>query len=199
MIENHGYKLEHCRKNCKKAAKDWSELNLDLESTLNELELKPTLEEKFDKVHYHHIPKVVIAGCPNGCSQPQIRDIGIVGYLTPKLTDNPCVECLLCVDACLENALAWANNEIVLESSKCVSCGECIRVCPTERIGAAESGWTIHLGGRLGRHPKFAKVVGKEQTEEAVIKKIKEVLIDYIHNGKPEERLSQFLERYTDQ
>jgi dissimilatory sulfite reductase (desulfoviridin) alpha/beta subunit len=196
MIENPGYKLEHCRKNCTKAAQGWSELYQELEQTLNELNLMLTLEERFNTVNFHHIPKIVLAGCPNGCSQPQIRDIGISGYATPKITDNPCSGCQACINFCLEKALTWENEEVILDPTLCVSCGDCIRACSTGKIESGEVGWVFHLGGRLGRHPQLGRISGREHSKEAVIVRIKKILEDYIENGLPEERLSRFLSRH---
>ena len=38
---------------------------------------------------FHHDFRVTLAECPNACSQPQIKDIGIIGAATPLLTDRP--------------------------------------------------------------------------------------------------------------
>lgn len=195
MAESQGYKLDHCRRNCPKATRDWSELYPALIDMLNKLNLLSTLEERFQTVHYHHIPKIVIAGCPNGCSQPQIKDIGICGYVTPEITENPCYECGRCIDSCLENALSWKNGQVCLEPTLCISCGDCIRACPSGRITSGESGWVFYLGGRLGRHPRLGIITGREHHDEAVVRRIRKILMEYIENGVSEERLTRFLDR----
>lgn len=195
MTESPGYKLEHCRKHCVKSCQDWSELFDQLEQVLKDLDIPTHLTKRFQQVHYHHIPKIALAGCPNGCSQPQIRDIGISGYLTPKLTDNFCSGCQVCVNSCLENALTWENEEVVLEPNLCLNCGDCIRACTTGRIAPGESGWVLHFGGRLGRHPQLARFASIEKNTADVIKRIQSILEDYLENALPAERLNQFLDR----
>jgi anaerobic sulfite reductase subunit C len=195
MTANPGYKLEYCRKNCPKSTQDWSELYFELEKMLNELDLATYLTKSFHQVHYHNTPKIALAGCPNGCSQPQIKDIGISGYLSPKMTDNFCSGCKACLDSCLEKALSWTNEEVRLDHNLCLECGDCIRACPTGKIISGESGWKIYLGGHLGRHPQFAKISGKEKTDKDVIHRIKVLLKDYLENALPSEKFNHFLNR----
>lgn len=195
MIENAGYKLEHCRKHCVKSSQDWSELYAQLEQLLKDLDIPTHLAKRFNQVQYHYIPKIALAGCPNGCSQPQIRDIGISGYLTPKMTDNICSGCHRCINSCIENALTWENKKVVLDSKLCLNCGDCIRACTTGRIAPGDSGWIFHLGGRLGRHPQLARIAGIENDNEEVINKIKNIFEDYFENALPEERLNRYLDR----
>lgn len=188
------YNLEHCRKHCSKAAQDWTEFYQELEEALNELNLLETLEERFQPFHFHHIPKIALAGCPNGCSQPQIKDLGVTGFITPQHSENFCSGCQACVSVCLEQALTW-KDDIFLQSDLCLSCGECIRVCPTGKITSKESGWKLSIGGRLGRHPQIAKWVGHAETGEEVKNWILGILQDYKEEGLKEERLTRYLDR----
>lgn len=197
MIENTGYILEHCRQNCTKSAQDWKEFYHDLKNILEELDLPKHLNRIFQQIHYHHIPKIALAGCPNGCSQPQIKDIGISGYLRPKITNELCSGCKACIDSCLENALNWKGEEAELNYNFCLECGDCIRACPTGRIASEEAGWLIHLGGRLGRHPQLGKISGREKSNTEVIIRLEAILKDYLENALPGERLNHFLQRQT--
>lgn len=195
MTSNPGYRLEHCRKQCVKSCQDWSELYDQLEQVLKDLNISIHMAKRFNNVHYHHIPSIALAGCPNGCSQPQIRDIGISGYVTPKLMDKFCSGCQVCINSCLEKALTWKNEKVVLDPNLCLKCGTCIRACTTGRIEPDESGWVLHLGGRLGRHPQLARIAGIERNNIDVIHRILSILEDYLENALPTERLNQFLDR----
>lgn len=195
MAENPGYKLEHCRKHCVKSSQDWSELYDQLEQVLKELNIPVHLAKHSQKAQYHHILKIALAGCPNGCSQPQIRDIGISGYLTPKLTNSFCSGCQACINSCLENALTWKHEGVVLNSNLCMNCGDCVRTCTTGRIEPGEFGWVLHLGGRLGRHPQLARIASIEKNNVDIIHRIQSILEEYLENALPTERLNQFLDR----
>ena len=164
MIDHPGFVLEHCRRNCGKSAQDWSLLHQQLEQMLKNLDLLSHLKQKFPVIHYHHLPKISIAGCPNACSQPQ------------------------------EGALSW-QGELEFEPTKCIGCGDCVRSCPTDKILPGESGWTLHLGGRLGRHPQLARLSREKLQTSELPRIIGRILEDYIDNGLPQERLTHFLDR----
>ena len=194
-MQQKGFQLEHCRSNCPKLARNWNSLYQVLNNKLNELNLFESLEDKFRPVLHHHLPKVSLAGCPNGCSHPNIKDFGISGYMTPKITNTPCSGCKTCIASCLEKAISWQSNGITIDHTLCLSCGNCQTVCPTGTLTSGESGWTLRLGGRIGRHPQFAKLAGQVTTDQEVVDWVTETMLRYIKEGGPQERLTHFLER----
>lgn len=196
MIKKPGYILEHCRPNCPRVAKDWQVLQKQLEISLDSLEQAEVLADKIEPLQYHHIIKISTAGCPNGCSQPLIKDFGITGYVTPKITDKPCLTCGACVKSCQEKALSLSDGKLSINTTLCLSCGDCLRACPTGTLSVSENGWILYLGGRVGRHPHFAESVSKAIQEEDVVKWVTHTLKEYIKHRHPHERLSNYLERY---
>jgi len=194
-VKHTGFQLEHCRSNCPKSARNWHTLYEALTTNLTSLNLYQTIEDKFSPVLHHHIPKICLAGCPNGCSHPNIKDFGISGYVIPRITDAPCIGCNECIRSCLEMAITWTLSGIAIDHSRCLSCGDCQRVCPSGTLAAGESGWTLRLGGRVGRHPQLAKSAGQVQTDEEVLTWVLDTILRYIENGQPQERLTHFLER----
>lgn len=100
--------------------------------------------------------KAAISGCPNSCSQPQIQDIGIVGYRKPKVIDGKCIQCGLCGQSCVLD-LIEIDSEARIEIDSCIGCGKCIEVCPSGSIVELEKGYRILVGGRLGKLPQLAK------------------------------------------
>ncbi len=46
--------------------------------------------------------------------------------------------CTKCIDACIEDAISIAGNEIDLDPERCVNCGACIAVCPNDVMSALE-------------------------------------------------------------
>ncbi|NMA68865.1 MAG: 4Fe-4S dicluster domain-containing protein [Desulfitobacterium sp.] len=194
MTKKKSYILEHCRKNCSKTSTDWSALYEELEEILQNMDLDQLINKLFPVLHHHHRPKITLAGCPNGCSQPQIKDIGISGYVNPQFTDEECIGCKICIDACREQALFW-QNKVILEPGLCIGCGDCFRNCPTGTIVAGERGWNLLLGGRLGRRPQLACLVETGLDSQGVLEKVQEILEAYQKDALPGERLSQFLDR----
>jgi anaerobic sulfite reductase subunit C len=194
-VQHTGFQLEHCRPNCPKSARNWHGLYETLTKNLTSLNLYQTLEDRFSPVLNHHILKIGLAGCPNGCSHPNIKDFGISGYVIPIITDALCTGCNECVRACLEKAITWNPSGIIIDYFRCLSCGDCQRVCPSGTLTAGESGWSLSLGGRVGRHPQFAKFIGNVQTDEEVLSWVSDTILRYISKGQPLERLTHFLER----
>ncbi|TGE31285.1 4Fe-4S dicluster domain-containing protein [Desulfosporosinus sp. Sb-LF] len=194
-MQQKGFEIEHCRPNCPKAARHWHDLSEELTLNLNELNLRQTLEKKFTPVHHHHLPKVCLAGCPNGCSHPNIKDFGISGYVFPRITDSPCSGCGACVRSCLERAITMKPNGIIIDNTRCLSCGDCQSICPSGTLTSGESGWTLRYGGRVGRHPKFGKSAGQVSTDQQVVAWIIDTMLRFIKEGHPQERLTHFLER----
>lgn len=43
----------------------------------------------------------------------------------------------------------------MVDYNKCVYCGQSIRVCPIDAKVAELQGYTIFVGGNVGRHPQF--------------------------------------------
>lgn len=64
-------------------------------------------------IKIHHQFRIAVADCPNACSKPQIRDIGIIGAGEPVLTDAPYSLCESCVQTCREKAIVvnfWSST-----------------------------------------------------------------------------------------
>lgn len=193
-MQQTGFLLEHCRPNCPKSARNWNNLFEALTTNLAELNIHEMLEKKFGSVLHHHLPKICLAGCPNGCSQPDIKDFSITGYVIPQITDAPCLECSACVHSCIEKAITVQPKGIIIDHNRCLSCGNCQSVCPSGTLTKGENGWKLRIGGRVGRHPRFATSVGQVLTDDEVVAWVTEIILHYINNEQPQERLTHFLE-----
>jgi len=108
---------------------------------------------------FHHRFSIVIAGCPNACSRPQIVDVGLIGASRPEVTDEKCALCGECLEICRENAISLEQGTALIDDAACLSCGQCIRVCPTGTLKESAAGYRVLLGGKLGRHPRLATMV----------------------------------------
>lgn len=119
----------------------------------------------------HHAFSVSLSDCPNACSQPQIKDVGIIAAATPVLTDRACIMCGSCENVCREYAVSvdTCGETPVIDREKCISCGKCIAVCPTGKIDAGMSGYRVMIGGKLGRHPRLADVLPGIHDDDMVL------------------------------
>jgi dissimilatory sulfite reductase (desulfoviridin) alpha/beta subunit len=149
------------------------------------------------EIRFHHEFKITVSDCPNACSQPQIKDIGIIAAKTPKLTDTECTRCLGCVRTCKENAIYLEEPDAapIVDLSQCVACGQCIAVCPTGTLALNKQGYRILLGGKLGRHPRLAKELPGIFTEEEALAIIARCVSCYKTKSQGGERFADLLAR----
>lgn len=142
---------------------------------------------------FHHEFRTSISECPNACSQPQIKDIGILGASLPKVTDTPCIACGACEEVCKENAIVVQAEEgkAVIDFQLCVKCGKCITGCPTGTIAEEKKGFRIQLGGKLGRHPRLASEISGLFTEDEVLEVVRKCIDFYKINSTDGKRFSE--------
>jgi dissimilatory sulfite reductase (desulfoviridin) alpha/beta subunit len=174
-----GYQLETCfgPRGCPNRANISDPLIQKLETVLQEQDLLGFLKNTVTgELKLHHEFKVTVADCPNACSQPQIKDIGIIGATLPEITDETCSLCEACLDACRENAIELENLSPQIDFDLCLKCGKCVAVCPTGTLAAACSGYRVQLGGKLGRHPKLARELPAVFSEEEVLQILKDCI-----------------------
>ncbi len=196
-----GFRVETCfgPAGCKNRAVDDEHLAQDLEQMLAQKDILGFLKKMIDgPLKMHNEFKVTIADCPNGCSRPQISDVGIIGAAVPMLNKEQCNLCGQCEEVCKEGAILLDKDsgpKFIME--KCLYCGECIRACPAEALQAEIQGYRIMVGGRLGRRPKLAQELpGIYSHSEAV--KLSEACVDlYMAECVNGERFGEVIDRTT--
>lgn len=157
-----GYQLDTCfgPSGCPNAITPSDDLVGRLEQTLIRADILGFLKSKgIEDLKFHHEFRVTVADCPNACSQPQIKDIGIVSARKPALSEALCTACEACVEACRESAITIDTDtpRPSIDMKRCLACGHCIPVCPTQTLVADVTGYRVQLGGKLGRHPQLAR------------------------------------------
>ena len=191
-----GYQLDTCfgASGCPNRANSSDKLLERIERFLKEEDLLGFLKQQVkEELKFHHEFRVTLADCPNACSQPQIKDIGIIGASLPVLTDETCTLCEACVDECRENAIALQKekSQPKINYDLCLACGKCIEACPTGTIVAGKKGFRVQLGGKLGRHPQLAKELPGIYSEDEVIDIVKDCITFYKENSKQGERFAE--------
>lgn len=148
----------------------------------------------------HKTFTVSLAGCPHECSQPLVRDFGVIGrsFVIREYGEGPesiCTECGDCVDSCREDALQLIGGEPDIDYAGCIGCGDCVRACDKNLLVGERSGYTVVIGGRLGRHPQFAQEVMLLGSEDEVDASLRICLKRYMTDSEEGERFSDFLNR----
>ena len=138
------------------------------------------LGRKLDKKYFgrftKHKFKVSVAGCPNSCVFPQLRDFGFMAVIRPEILDN-CTGCEVCVKACPVECITMNEDKLaVIDYSRCTDCGVCNRCCPFDAIGERAKGYNIHVGGNVGKFPRFANKIAEFLDEENALKALDNTL-----------------------
>lgn len=193
-----GYQIETCfgPSGCPNRAIISDQLISRIETDVKKQDLLGFLKQSVEgDLKFHHEFRITLADCPNACSQPQIKDIGIIGACAPVVTGEPCTLCEACVDACREDAIRIdAKIETpVVDNHLCLKCGKCIPACPTGTLAQGKKGFRVQLGGKLGRHPQLARELPGIYDENTVMEIIKDCLRFYKDNSKYGERFGQIL------
>ncbi|MDY6790049.1 MAG: 4Fe-4S binding protein [Thermodesulfobacteriota bacterium] len=191
-----GYQLDTCfgASGCPNRANKGDKLLKRIEALVKEEDLLGFLKQQVKgDLKFHHEFRITLADCPNACSQPQIKDIGIIGASQPVLTDEACTLCEACVDACRENAITLQkeNNRPDIDDDRCLACGKCMEACPTGTISTGKIGFKVQLGGKLGRHPQLAKQLPGIYSEDEVLDIIKNCIIFYKGHSKQGQRFAE--------
>jgi len=189
------YIIECCR-NCPNSLLDLEYVAALVKEVFDAADFNLRQRERLqtDRPLHHQIFRVGIAGCPNSCSQPQIKDFGIQGQLIPQSAEG-CVFCGKCVLACPDGAITMTDSGPDINRNMCLNCGICIRKCPSGALRAAGTGFRLLAGGKLGRRPRLATpepdIADEYQVKEYLSQKLELLL----QEGKPGERLGQLLEK----
>jgi dissimilatory sulfite reductase (desulfoviridin) alpha/beta subunit len=196
--EMRGYQLDTCfgPSGCPNRAIENDTLMPRIQALLDAADLLGFLKDTVTgKLRFHHELRVSVADCPNACSQPQIKDIGIIGACRPRLTENECTRCEACADACREGVISLPDQADgpTIDDTGCIACGKCVAVCPTGTIAHGRTGYRVQLGGKLGRHPRLAMELPGIYDEDAVIGIVRDCINFYKTNSRNGERLAELL------
>lgn len=179
-----GYQIDSCfgPNGCPNRANAADRLMDEVERMLKKEDLLTFIQQSVKgELKFHHEFRVTLADCPNACSQPQIKDIGIIGAAVPQVTGQECSQCEACIDACKEEAvlLNAAGPGPEIDYERCLACGQCMAVCPTGTLSTGCGGFRVQLGGKLGRHPQLARELPGIYTEEQVLAIVRDCLALY--------------------
>jgi len=191
-----GYQIDTCfgPGGCPNRTVQSEELLEKIEHLMASADLLSFLKQQVKTdLKFHHEFRISLAECPNACSQPQIKDIGIIGAVTPEVTTHPCSLCVACEETCPDQAIVLnsANEKPEIEMQACMLCGKCIAVCPTGTLAEHKRGFRVQLGGKLGRHPQLARELPGIHSQEQVLDIINACITFYKNNSREGKRFAQ--------
>lgn len=195
-----GYQVERCfgESGCPNRAVADEGLTARIEALLQSKDIKSFLKARVEgPLKLHHEFRVSVSDCPNGCSRPQIVDLGLIGARIPHVTSTPCTQCGACVETCREGAIQLPQGEESprIDLGKCVACGQCIAVCPSETIQECSCGYRILVGGKLGRHPQLARDLGRIYPPDEALEMVERCIEHYLRHNRAGERFGEILNR----
>jgi len=163
------------------------------------LSLAREIDKKYFGLGGHpHKFKIGITGCPNSCIKPQENDLGIMGRLRKNFLKESCTYCGLCAEVCPVGAIKVDKEKqtIVFDAKKCIGCGGCVYSCPTNAWQKRDEGYTIFVGGKMGKFPVLGvKAFDFIDTKNKVLEIIEKTLAFFKLEGVAGERFRETLDR----
>ncbi|MBU1156829.1 MAG: 4Fe-4S binding protein [Proteobacteria bacterium] len=186
--------LESCRaklSGCPNALMDTDPWREALEAWLVANQVSERLRAKVegDQVLFHHKLRLSLAGCPNGCSRPQIADLALVGTVSPVFDPDDCTACGACAAVCPDGAIAVAET-VSWDQDQCLGCLGCAQSCPTGAVSLGPVEARVLMGGKLGRHPHLAREVARVGSPEQAGALMGRAIDDYIEHAPQGERFA---------
>lgn len=189
-----GWRIEACRGcegGCPNALTGIEPLRLKIETILrHSARIAPDQLLPKGQAHAQRPLRVALAACPNACSQPQVRTIGLIASVRPHRVTVDCTGCSQCAAVCREAALDATPGTARLDATRCVGCGQCATVCAHGALDLRPLGFRLLVGGRLGRHPRFGVewpgLLQPAQVPEAVGR----ILAEWVCNARDREPLA---------
>jgi len=159
-------------------------------------ELAAELDALYFRRQAPHKWKIGISGCANNCSKPVENDIGVMGGVLPGWDRAVCSSCKLCVSICPTQAISQREKDFVLDKEKCLLCGLCISNCPSSAWTARKTGYTLYLGGTMGKKPRLGtKAKALIESKDELLLYVKRAFDFYLAKGRKKERFGHMLDR----
>ncbi|MDF7823024.1 hypothetical protein P4B35_03295 [Pontiellaceae bacterium B12227] len=163
---------------------------------INTKSLAAELDRRYFRMDTPYKLKMGVTGCPNNCGKAREADIGVMGVRVPKWTAEGCIQCNICVDVCAPKAIHEADGLYIRNPDACIGCSACTVRCPKGCWNTVSYGYTVLIGGTLGKLPRLGTPLAENlASEEEVLELIDRVVEYFKKHGMKRERLGHMLDR----
>ncbi len=140
--------------------------------------------------------KMGVTGCPNNCGKAREADIGVMGIRTPRWSAEACTQCGACVQLCPVQAISCENDQYLRNTDRCINCSACSVLCPAKAWGPESFGYTLLIGGTLGKKPRLAVPLKENIQKTGELFELIDRTIEFFKaNGRKKERLGHLIDR----
>ncbi|NTU93771.1 MAG: 4Fe-4S binding protein [Chlorobiaceae bacterium] len=173
---------------------------------LGVIDTKPIARELDARYFKQEMPskfKLAVTGCSSNCTKANENDIGVRGAIEPLWEPASCTDCGLCVSFCPVSAIGrrdgeGSGGEFRYESDEesCINCSVCSSLCPSGAWVVGRKGYTVLIGGTMGRIPRFASVLKRiVESDEELYALIEASIRCYREHGLKKERFGHMIDR----
>ncbi|WP_340818721.1 4Fe-4S binding protein [Methanolobus sp. WCC4] len=153
------------------------------------------IDEKYFAMELPGKFKFGVTGCPASCMKAQENDLGVMGGLEPEWIEGKCNYCKLCQTACPADAIRVEGKTLEYDREKCILCGQCRLICPKNAWAVSKEGYTIYVGGKVGRYPRFGTKLIELVDEDTLFSIIKKSIEFFRNEATPGERFGDTIQR----
>lgn len=154
------------------------------------------LDRRYFRLDVPYKIKIGVTGCANNCGKARESDIGVMGMRIPVWSEEQCIGCGACVKMCPVHAITCTDERYQRDESVCIGCSVCSVLCPKSAWGPESTGYTLLIGGTLGKKPRLGIPLRTNiQTEDELFDLIEKTLKFYQKHGQPKERLGHVMSR----
>ncbi|MFH1655796.1 MAG: nitrite reductase [Candidatus Omnitrophota bacterium] len=148
--------------------------------------------------------KIGLTGCPNSCGKPQENDLGFMAIGEPVCDLDKCINCELCAKVCEKVCVRGGRESaIVMDENKkpiyrrefCYFEGDCVKVCPVSAWKIKKTGYTVFLGGKVGRFPMLGYKIAEFVNEQDLFKITQNAINCYNKIAQKGQRLGEAIEK----
>jgi dissimilatory sulfite reductase (desulfoviridin) alpha/beta subunit len=148
--------------------------------------------------------KIAVTGCASNCTKANENDIGIRGSIVPVWVSESCCDCGQCLNRCPVKAITRHDSRnngkkeygYSIDQESCINCSICTQHCAREALVIGKKGYTLFIGGTMGKIPRFATVLKKMiQSDEELYDLIQKAVACYRSHGRKNERFGHMIDR----